>query len=52
MVGQTTQCPMGISNYILHTYKGDTFIILVEVGLTSYQISHHDEERIEEGMHL
>jgi len=31
---------------------GSEAVILVEVGLTSYRISHHNEERNEEGMRL
>ena len=31
---------------------GSEAVILVEIGLTSYRISHHNEERNEEGMRL
>ena len=31
---------------------GGKAVILVEVGLTSYRISHHNEERNEKGMRL
>ena len=46
----TFRTPTGETPFRL-AFASET-IIPVEVGLTSYEISHHNEERNEEGMHL
>ena len=60
MVGRTTRCLVGILD-TAHTPTRETHfhlefrseaIIPAEFGLTSYRISHNDEERNKEGMRL
>ena len=46
----TARTPTGETPFCLAF--GSEAIILVEVGLTNYRISHHDEERNKEGMRL
>ena len=46
----TFRTPTGETPF--HFTFGTKAVISVEVGLTSYQISHHDEERNEEGIRL
>lgn len=46
----TTRIPIRETPFLL-TFENEA-IILAEVGLTSYRISHHDERRNEEGMRL
>ena len=46
----TVRTPTGET--LFHLAYGHEDVIPVEVGLTSYQVSHHDEGRNEEGMRL
>jgi len=46
----TTCTPTGETSF--HLAFESEAVILAEVGLTSYLISHHNEERNEEEMHL
>ena len=60
MARRATQCLVGIRMTVRTPTRetpfcltfGNKAVILVEVGLTSYWISHHIEERNEEEMHL
>jgi len=45
----TTRTPTGETPFRLAF--GSEVVIIVEVGLTSYRVAHHDERRNEEGMH-
>ena len=46
----TTRIPTGETPFRLA--YGSEVVILMEVGLTSYRESHHDEEKNKQGMHL
>ena len=45
-----TRTPTGKTPFRL-AFRGEA-IILVQIGLTSYKVAHHDEHRNEEGIQL
>ena len=45
-----TRTPTGKTPFCL-AFRGEA-IILVQIGLTSYKVAHHDEHRNEEGIQL
>ena len=55
MAKRATRRPIGIQDDNSYTYRGDTFpprVRAPKVGLTNYRVSHHNEEKNEEGVHL